>query len=160
MKNSPPDGRPNYILLTNVGDEKAFCEKINESLAIGYQLQGSPAITFTDGILFAAQALVWPKTPAAKPRIVRENEDDGAGSDFQPKPRGRSFDRGSDRGSDRAPRRSFENSDDGGFKSPRNRDDSGFKPARSRFGDDRSFRQEFTRSTNGKSGGGGKSRKW
>ena len=58
---TPPDGKPVYRLLTGK-DDRAFCERVSEALAQGWQLYGSPAITFDagEGHVKAAQAVLWP----------------------------------------------------------------------------------------------------
>jgi len=58
---TPPDGKPVYRLLTGK-DDRAFCERVSEALAQGWQLYGSPAITFdsVEGHAKVAQAVLWP----------------------------------------------------------------------------------------------------
>ena len=46
-----------YRLLTGT-DDRAFCERVSDALASGYQLHGSPAIAVADGVIFTAQAVV------------------------------------------------------------------------------------------------------
>jgi hypothetical protein len=46
-----------YRVLTGP-DDKAFCERVSAALAEGYQLYGSPAITFNGERCIVAQALV------------------------------------------------------------------------------------------------------
>ena len=56
----PPDGLPTYRLLTGP-DDAAFCRRVSEALALGYQLYGSPAATFNGQAVIVAQAIVWPR---------------------------------------------------------------------------------------------------
>ena len=55
----PPDGLPVYRVLTGP-DDAAFCERVSEALALGYELYGSPAVTFDGARVVVAQALLWP----------------------------------------------------------------------------------------------------
>ncbi len=64
MNSTPPDNLPTYRLLTGP-DDAAFCKRVSEALALGYELYGSPAATFNGERVIVAQAIVWPK---AKPR--------------------------------------------------------------------------------------------
>jgi hypothetical protein len=59
MSQMPPDGLPCYRLLTGK-DDAAFCHRVSEALAQGYQLYGSPAATFNGDHVIVAQALIWP----------------------------------------------------------------------------------------------------
>jgi hypothetical protein len=59
MSQNPPDNLPRYRLLTGK-DDAAFCHRVSEALALGYQLHGSPAATFNGDHVVVAQALVWP----------------------------------------------------------------------------------------------------
>ncbi|GGP24265.1 DUF1737 domain-containing protein [Silvimonas amylolytica] len=59
MSALPPDNLPVYRLLTGP-DDAAFCRRVSEALALGYQLYGSPAATFNGTSVIVAQALVWP----------------------------------------------------------------------------------------------------
>jgi hypothetical protein len=56
---SPPDGKLPYRLLTGK-DDHAFCERVSQALAQGWQLYGSPAITFNGEYCVVAQAVLWP----------------------------------------------------------------------------------------------------
>ncbi|MBF6544669.1 DUF1737 domain-containing protein [Nocardia brasiliensis] len=47
-----------YRLITGV-DDATFCERISALLEQGYQLHGSPAVTFNGTDVIAAQALIW-----------------------------------------------------------------------------------------------------
>jgi hypothetical protein len=59
MSSSPPEGLPQYRLLTGK-DDAAFCQRVSEALALGYQLYGSPAATFNGKDVIVAQAVLWP----------------------------------------------------------------------------------------------------
>ena len=61
-RRSPPDGLPVYRLLTGP-DDAAFCRRVSEALALGYELYGSPAATFNGKEVIVAQAIVWPSKP-------------------------------------------------------------------------------------------------
>ena len=54
-----PDGRLRYRLLSGP-DTRAFCERISAALDEGYELYGSPSITFDGTTRYAAQAVVLP----------------------------------------------------------------------------------------------------
>ena len=58
-RESPPDNLPAYRVLTGP-DDAAFCHRVSEALALGYQLYGAPAATFNGQQVIVAQALVWP----------------------------------------------------------------------------------------------------
>ncbi|HKE45417.1 MAG TPA: DUF1737 domain-containing protein [Steroidobacteraceae bacterium] len=58
-KSSPPPGLPAYRVLTGP-DDAAFCHRVSEALELGYQLYGSPAVTFNGDHVIVAQALIWP----------------------------------------------------------------------------------------------------
>ncbi|MCI2238059.1 DUF1737 domain-containing protein [Paenibacillus sp. TRM 82003] len=64
------DGRLRYRLLTGT-DDRAFCEKVSAALAEGYELHGSPALTFDGERVVTAQAVVLPS--ANTPRFVPVN---------------------------------------------------------------------------------------
>lgn len=49
--------RLRYRLLTGT-DDRAFCERVSEALADGYQLYGSPAVTFDGEKVVTAQAVI------------------------------------------------------------------------------------------------------
>jgi hypothetical protein len=55
----PPNDLPAYRILTGPDDD-AFCHRVSEALALGYQLYGSPAATFDGEKVIVAQALIWP----------------------------------------------------------------------------------------------------
>ena len=46
-----------YRLLTGTGDRE-FCERVSEALEQGYELYGSPAVTFDGYQIVTAQAVV------------------------------------------------------------------------------------------------------
>jgi len=54
-----PSNLPRYRLLTGPDDE-AFCRRVSEALAMGFELYGSPAATFNGKEVIVAQALLWP----------------------------------------------------------------------------------------------------
>jgi hypothetical protein len=54
-----------YRLLTGI-DDSDFCQKVSDALKDGYDLYGSPAVTFNGKNVIAAQAVVLKKKPAAK----------------------------------------------------------------------------------------------
>lgn len=55
----PPDDLPIYRVLTGPDDAK-FCHRVSEALELGYELHGSPALTFNGVNVIVAQALTWP----------------------------------------------------------------------------------------------------
>ena len=57
-RESPPDDLPVYRILTGP-DDAAFCRRVSEALALGYELYGSPAATFDGKSVIVAQALRW-----------------------------------------------------------------------------------------------------
>jgi hypothetical protein len=59
-RRDPPDGLPAYRILTG-RDDAAFCRRVSGELAKGYELYGSPALTFNGEHPLVAQAIVWPK---------------------------------------------------------------------------------------------------
>lgn len=54
-----PDGRLRYRLLSGP-DTTAFCERVSEAMSEGYELYGSPSITFDGTTTYVAQAVVLP----------------------------------------------------------------------------------------------------
>lgn len=58
MKTQPPNDLPIYRILTGK-DDAAFCHLVSEALALGYQLYGSPTMTFNGTDTIVGQALVW-----------------------------------------------------------------------------------------------------
>jgi hypothetical protein len=71
-RSSPPGELPIYRLLTGP-DDAAFCHRVSEALALGYQLHGSPAAAFDGARIIVAQAVVWPSgfESASKARTKR-----------------------------------------------------------------------------------------
>lgn len=65
MKKSKPEPKKAYRLLTGV-DDSAFCQKVSDALKDGYELYGSPSVTFNGKQVIAAQAVVLKKKPASK----------------------------------------------------------------------------------------------
>jgi len=55
----PPDGLPKYRLLTG-RDDDAFCRRVSDVLALGYELHAGPSVTFNGEHVVAAQAVIWP----------------------------------------------------------------------------------------------------
>jgi len=55
-------GPHRYSVLTGV-DDSAFCERVSAKLDKGYELYGSPALTFNGKNVIVAQALVLKKLP-------------------------------------------------------------------------------------------------
>jgi hypothetical protein len=51
-----------YRLLTGI-DDSAFCQKVSDALDAGYQLYGSPSVTFNGKNVIAAQAVILKKLP-------------------------------------------------------------------------------------------------
>jgi hypothetical protein len=62
---APPRGLPAYRLLTGV-DDAAFCHRVSEALALGYELYGPPAATFNGEAVIVAQAVIWPSVRRAR----------------------------------------------------------------------------------------------
>jgi hypothetical protein len=56
---TPPENLPTYRLLTGP-DDAAFCRRVSDALALGFQLHGSPSITFNGQSVIAGQAVLWP----------------------------------------------------------------------------------------------------
>jgi len=54
-----------YRLLTGI-DDSSFCQKVSDALADGYELYGSPSVTFNGKNVIAAQAVVLKKLPKSK----------------------------------------------------------------------------------------------
>ncbi|MEO6608709.1 MAG: DUF1737 domain-containing protein [Aestuariivirga sp.] len=50
--------RLRYRILTGP-DDKEFCERVSKALEEGYDLYGSPSITFNGKTCVVAQAIVW-----------------------------------------------------------------------------------------------------
>lgn len=60
-----PEPKKAYKLLTGI-DDAVFCQRVSDALKDGYELYGSPAITYNGKNNIVAQALVLKKKPAAK----------------------------------------------------------------------------------------------
>ena len=54
----PPNNLPIYRVLTGRDDAK-FCLRVSEALSLGYELYGSPSITYNAKTVVVAQALIW-----------------------------------------------------------------------------------------------------
>ncbi|MEY4310863.1 MAG: hypothetical protein RLZ71_789 [Actinomycetota bacterium] len=64
-KKAKPEPKKAYKLLTGI-DDAVFCQRVSDALKDGYELYGSPAITFNGKNNIVAQAVVLKKKPAAK----------------------------------------------------------------------------------------------
>lgn len=53
----PPNDLPTYRILTGP-DDAAFCHRVSAALEMGYQLYGSPAVTFNGQHVIVAQAII------------------------------------------------------------------------------------------------------
>jgi hypothetical protein len=71
----PPDGLPRYRVLTGP-DDAAFCHRVSEVMALGYQLYQGPAVTFNATQVIVAQALVWPGPTEQESRFAAEQMDE------------------------------------------------------------------------------------
>ena len=60
---TPPNRLPRYRLLTGP-DTAEFCHRVSEALQLGYELHGSPSLTFDGERVVAGQAVFWPVPPA------------------------------------------------------------------------------------------------
>jgi len=60
----PPNDLPTYRLLSGP-DDAAFCRRVSDAIALGYELYGSPTATFNGSQVIVAQALVWPSVRAS-----------------------------------------------------------------------------------------------
>lgn len=58
MSSNPPEGLPRYRMLTGP-DDIEFCKRVSEMLALGYELHGSPTMTFDGARVIVGQAVVW-----------------------------------------------------------------------------------------------------
>jgi hypothetical protein len=65
MSDNPPDGLPRYRLLTGPDDD-AFCRRVSDALALGYDLYGSPVATFDGDRVIVGQALLWSASAAQR----------------------------------------------------------------------------------------------
>ena len=63
----PSQVKLKYRLLTG-RDDKAFCERVSKALDEGYELYGSPSITFNGEHSIVAQAIVL--SPAPFPKLT------------------------------------------------------------------------------------------
>ena len=61
----PSETKLRYRLLTGP-DDRAFCERVSKALDDGYELYGSPSITFNGERCIVAQALVLSTSPFPK----------------------------------------------------------------------------------------------
>ncbi|MBZ2198131.1 DUF1737 domain-containing protein [Occultella gossypii] len=61
--------RHTYRLLTGP-DDAEFCARVSDALAEGYQLYGSPSVTFDGARVVAAQAVVLPQATQGEVRFV------------------------------------------------------------------------------------------
>jgi hypothetical protein len=61
----PSEAKLKYRLLTGP-DDKAFCERVSKALEDGYELYGSPSITFNGERCIVAQAIVLRAAPFPK----------------------------------------------------------------------------------------------
>ncbi|OLU29104.1 DUF1737 domain-containing protein [Pseudomonas sp. PA15(2017)] len=59
----PPDDLPIYRVLTGP-DDASFCRRVSAALEMGYQLHGTPALTFNGQNVIVAQAVIWPGSAA------------------------------------------------------------------------------------------------
>ena len=60
-----PEPKKAYRLLTGI-DDSSFCQKVSDALKDGYELYGSPSVTFNGKNVIAAQAVVLKKKAAKK----------------------------------------------------------------------------------------------
>lgn len=61
-----------YRLLTGT-DDRQFCERVSEAIDSGYQLYGSPTITFNGKNCIVAQAII--RSPISRPRFRSDNNE-------------------------------------------------------------------------------------
>ncbi|MCX8530067.1 MAG: DUF1737 domain-containing protein [Rhodoluna sp.] len=64
-KKAKPEPKKAYRLLTGI-DDSAFCQKVSDALKDGYELYGSPSVTFNGKNVIAAQAVVLKKNAKKK----------------------------------------------------------------------------------------------
>ncbi|HSN44058.1 MAG TPA: DUF1737 domain-containing protein [Propionibacteriaceae bacterium] len=62
----PTAAASSYRLLTG-RDDAVFCHRVSRALEEGYELYGSPTLTFDGSRVIAGQAVVWPKGAGAPP---------------------------------------------------------------------------------------------
>lgn len=61
VEEKPEHSKPKaYVLLTGIDDEE-FCQRVSDRMAQGYELYGSPSVTYNGTNVIAAQALVYKK---------------------------------------------------------------------------------------------------
>lgn len=60
-----PEPKKAYKLLTGI-DDSSFCQKVSDALKDGYELYGSPSVTFNGKNVIAAQAVVLKKKAKKK----------------------------------------------------------------------------------------------
>lgn len=65
----PPNDLPIYRVLTGP-DDAAFCHRVSEALALGYELHGSAAATFDGQRVILAQTIIWPRAKRHSPAIT------------------------------------------------------------------------------------------
>ncbi len=74
---SEPSTRPRYVLVTSLmrgRDNDEFNQRVNDALAQGYQLCGSPVLVDSSAGIVAAQAMILPPrafTDAFPPEMRR-----------------------------------------------------------------------------------------
>ncbi|MFM1983675.1 MAG: hypothetical protein RL723_110 [Actinomycetota bacterium] len=75
IEKNPVKKQKNYVLLTG-RDDSAFCQRVSDRIDEGYELYGSPSITFNifKGHPVVAQALVLKKKAAKKPAAKRSKK--------------------------------------------------------------------------------------
>ncbi len=56
--NSPPNNLPSFRILSGP-DDASFCHRVSEALGLGYELYGSPTMTFNGENVIVAQAMLW-----------------------------------------------------------------------------------------------------
>ncbi len=61
----PSQAKLKYRLLTGP-DDRSFCERVSKALEEGYELYGSPSITFNGERCIVAQAIVLSAAPFPK----------------------------------------------------------------------------------------------
>ncbi len=61
----PSEVKLKYRLLTGP-DDKSFCERVSKALEDGYELYGSPSITFNGERCIVAQAILLSRAPFPK----------------------------------------------------------------------------------------------
>ena len=59
---APPNDLPIYRLLTGP-DDASFCHRVSEALALGYDLYGSPTMTYDGKSVVVGQAVRWNEKP-------------------------------------------------------------------------------------------------